>query len=101
LRRSPGLRHRHYAPRAQVVFADEVEMEPNVMASFIGLREPMHASSFALVRVCRSVEEYGYELYQFFRDSDALRVERIYCDRPSDSGLGRTIIDRIGRASRR
>ncbi len=98
--RSPGLRHRHYAPRAQVVFADELEIEPDVTASYIGLREPEHGSSFVLVRVCRNVEEYGYELYQFFRDSDALGVVKIYCERPARTGLGSTIIDRIARASR-
>lgn len=100
LARSPGLRHRHYAPRAHVVFSEGVDTVPDVSASYIGLTQPQNASSFVLVRICRDVEEYGYELYQFFRDSDALGVARIYCDRPPRSGLGRTIIDRISRASR-
>ncbi len=99
--RSPGLRHRHYAPSAQVFLVDNLEVMPETRASFIGLTEPRNVTSFALARVCGDVDQYGYELYQFFRDSDALSVETIYCERPPNAGLGSTIIDRIRRASKR
>ena len=53
----------------------------------------------ALLKVCRTTEEYGRELFGFFRLCDARNISVIYCELPSDEGLGRAIRDRLMRAA--
>lgn len=101
LRRSPGLRHRHYAPRARVELVDPASLEPEPDSAFIGLQAPADGSGFAAIRVCATVDEYAYELFQFFRECDRRGIATIYCGRPPEEGIGRALVDRIERAGRR
>lgn len=97
--RSPGLRHRHYAPEASVFLIsslDEAEEEKCTKA-FIGLHEPK--GDFLLKKVCASVEEYAHELYAFLRECDRLRVEKVFCEVVPETGIGAALMDRLRRAS--
>lgn len=99
--RSPGLRHRHYAPRARVVLVDDLrEVERAPAAGAIGCR-PVPRGRFGFVRCCRSVAGYARALFAFFRACDARGLRTIYCERVPPIGLGAALADRLARAAAR
>ncbi|TLU87920.1 MAG: threonylcarbamoyl-AMP synthase [Chlorobium sp.] len=94
----PGLKYPHYAPKAAVVLLEEHHTQPvGCSSAYIGLSTPPEGVS--LVRLCRNSEEYGRELFSFFRHCDAQGIDTIYCELPSSEGLGRAIRDRLMRAA--
>lgn len=95
--RSPGMRHRHYAPRARVTIVETPSAIGPGNVAYIGLDAP--SSPPTTSRVCESVEEYAHELFDFFRMCDASGIETIYCQSVSESRLGRALMDRLRRAS--
>lgn len=99
--RSPGTRHRHYAPddaRVLVVDGPQEASERGEVA-YIGLQPPADSGAFARVRVCEDVEAYARALFAFFREADAAGARVIYAQRVSEEGLGRALMDRLRRAS--
>lgn len=100
LARSPGTKHRHYAPSAQVRFvATPDEATPDASHAYIGLDLPPQAERFGRVHLAPSVEDYAHALFHFFRQSDAAGCTVIYCQQVPDEGLGRALMDRIERAA--
>lgn len=92
--RSPGLKHRHYSPRAKVYLKD---FPTSGRRAYIGLHEP--EGDFAVVKVCRDAAEYAHELFAFFRECDRVGIEAICCETVEESGIGRALMDRLRRAS--
>jgi L-threonylcarbamoyladenylate synthase len=106
--RSPGLRFRHYAPRARVILIDAGAGEEAVLSWLDG------GKSVALM-VQRSVrldrpglrvrsmpvdlEAYARELFEALRDLDATGVDAIFVEGIAEVGLGRAIMDRLRRAA--
>jgi L-threonylcarbamoyladenylate synthase len=98
--RSPGTRHRHYAPEARVVVVDGPPGASETgAAAYIGLRPPADPGAFARVRACENVEAYARALFAFFRAADAAGARVIYAQRVPAKGLGRALMDRLRRAS--
>lgn len=97
LRRSPGTRFRHYAPRARVLLAPDENMEAPV--AWIGLSEPPEGVHPTFLQGCVSPESYAYELYHFFRRCDAVGVKTILCEQVPETGIGRALNDRLRRAA--
>ena len=97
--RSPGLKHRHYAPRARVVLVQspKSEVQGSKSAAFIGLDSP--DEEFGLVSICVSVEDYAHSVFDFFRQSDRENIETIYCQTVEEKGLGLALMDRLKRAA--
>ena len=95
--RSPGMKHRHYAPRARVEVVSEPPADPDDGATYIGLETP--ASEFRLTLVVDNVEAYAHELFDYFRRSDEAGASTIYCQRVDERGLGLALMDRLRRAS--
>jgi L-threonylcarbamoyladenylate synthase len=97
--KSPGLKYPHYAPKASIVLCqkDEEITISDSSSAYIGISELPHG--VALFKMCRSLEEYGQELFGFFRLCDASGISIIYCELPSTEGLGRAIRDRLMRAA--
>ncbi len=95
----PGLKYPHYAPKASIVLcrADEKIAAGSDSSAFIGMSLP--PQGVTLFKVCRTLEEYGRELFGFFRLCDARGIQVIYCELPSSEGLGRAIRDRLMRAA--
>lgn len=97
--RSPGMRHKHYAPKAKIELVDSPSDagEANDRTAFIGL----HATGreFRLERVCQTVDEYAHELFEFFRECDRASVDTIYCQRVPEAWMGATLMDRLRRAA--
>lgn len=98
--KSPGMRHRHYAPKAKVVINPFPQYTvPAENAAYIGLDSPPHPEAFKRILICKDVEEYAHELFQFFRECDKEEVEKIYCQAVNEAGLGLALMDRIRRAA--
>lgn len=98
LRRSPGTRHKHYAPRAIVILVDSPP-EPRADAAFIGLSSPVEGWGFA--RFCGGVDEYAKEVFEFFRECDRRGVVTVYCRSVKTDGIGEALMDRLRRAAER
>ncbi|MET0752659.1 MAG: L-threonylcarbamoyladenylate synthase, partial [Pyrinomonadaceae bacterium] len=77
--KSPGLKHRHYAPKAKVVLvqSSKFKIQDSRFKAFIGLTAP--DEEFDFVKICVSAEEYAHELFNFFRECDHRNIENIYC----------------------
>ena len=96
-RRSPGTRHRHYAPRAQVHLVAPGDASPSGDAAWIGLSPP--PSGYALATVCPDVEAYARQLFDAFRRADAAQLSRIDAEAVPEVGLGVAVMDRLRRAA--
>lgn len=92
--RSPGLRHKHYAPAARVVLGELPESLSD--AAYIGLGPAPEGVSRA--RVCADTEGYARELFAFFRECDRAGIATVICGPVPDDGIGRALMDRIQRA---
>ncbi len=95
--RSPGLRHKHYTPRARVVIAIEVGSSAGDNAAFIGLSQP--EGNFEIVKRCDNVNEYAQALFEFLRECDRRNIETVYCEAVGETGIGAALMDRLRRAS--
>jgi len=96
--RSPGLKYLHYAPKAALVLyraPEPINAQPN--SAWIGISPP--PEGIILAKRCINPEEYGRELFSFFRLCDAEGIRTIYCERPSPEGIGLAILDRLTRAA--
>jgi L-threonylcarbamoyladenylate synthase len=108
-KRSPGTRHRHYQPQAQVrIYAlkpetsnPNHEIEPVTPWAWIGLQpSPTLLGTVPMqVLVCDSIEAYAANLYAFFRTCDSHGIRTIYCEQVPPNGLGRALMDRLTRAA--
>ncbi len=100
--RSPGTRHRHYAPRARVVLGTAPEGEAvEGPVAWIGVTVPPRGLAVQFLQGCVGLEGYAYELYHFFRRCDAVGVKTIVCETVEDVGMGRALNDRLRRAAAR
>jgi L-threonylcarbamoyladenylate synthase len=96
--RSPGLKHRHYSPRAKVVLIyGKRKTENGKRKAFIGTNRP--EEEFDLVKICGSVEDYAREVFNFFRECDRENIEIVYCETVEEKGIGSALMDRLKRAS--
>lgn len=100
--RSPGLRHRHYAPEAALVISDQYTVISKEMrnAAYIGLHPP-RGVNWKRKKRCGDVEHYARELFHFFRQCDQAGVRIIVCEAVPERGLGVALMDRIRRAARK
>jgi L-threonylcarbamoyladenylate synthase len=105
---SPGLRHRHYQPKAEVVLeanslvsaVQQADSQPQTIKLwYIGLVPPSAPTRFDRIQICSSIEHYARELYSYFRQADQAGVAKIICEPVSEAGFGQAIMDRLRRAS--
>lgn len=95
--RSPGLKHKHYAPQAKIVLISNFKFQIPNLSAFIGLNKP--DGYFELVKICDSVEDYAHSLFDFFRRCDRAGIKTIYCQTVEEKGLGLALMDRLKRAA--
>ncbi|PEN07085.1 threonylcarbamoyl-AMP synthase [Longimonas halophila] len=98
-KRSPGTRHRHYAPDATVELASAAEAVPGAEAAFLGLNAPTQSGSWGHVVLARDLPDYAARLYAALRQFDAEDLARIVCEPVEPTGLGRALMDRLRRAA--
>ncbi len=104
--RSPGLRHRHYAPRARLALVEQAPAPPpGSMAGYIGMDAPGRDAQrgsdqhWRLVERVATPEEYARRLFDFMRRCDAAGADVIYCQTVEPTGVGAAIMDRLRRAA--
>lgn len=104
-RRSPGTRYRHYAPRARLILAAPGEMEQSALewqrsGERVGAisRRPLQLDLVATV-VAGSIEEYASGLFAALRELDAAGCTVIVAESVEEEGIGRAVMDRLGRAA--
>jgi L-threonylcarbamoyladenylate synthase len=105
--KSPGLKHRHYQPKARVRLcceSSDLSFASPRQRAFIGMpfsnwstNSPLEG--FQLVLLCHDKEEYAQKLFDFFRRCDAAGIEEIWCRTVDEVGLGSAINDRLQRAA--
>lgn len=105
LKRSPGTRYRHYAPEAEViVISDENELYNYLdlldkkRCVYMGLND-VSRFVFFYKEIFKNEENYCKYLYSTFRYFDAIKVDVIFAELLPETGLGRTINDRLRKAS--
>jgi L-threonylcarbamoyladenylate synthase len=106
--RSPGLRYRHYAPRAEVILVDPGAGEAAVQP-WLEAGRPVALVSQRLIALERprltvrvmpvDLEAYARDLFALLRELDTAGVELIVVEAVPERGLGRTIMDRLRRAA--
>ncbi len=99
LKRSPGTRYRHYAPKIPLLLADcsySSEADGKKWA-WIGTSEPT-GSPFIKI-IFKDTEEYAKELFRVLRLIEKSGAETIIAEIPDESGIGRALKDRLVRAS--
>jgi L-threonylcarbamoyladenylate synthase len=109
-RRSPGTRHRHYAPTVPLLLHDEKDARERAIAAggrvaWLGMEGPeiLFAPGEAdpeLSLVFTSPENYARGLFHGLRTLEASGAAVIVAQRPrSHEGIGLALIDRLERAS--
>ncbi len=99
LKRSPGTRYRHYAPKIPLLLADcSYSSESGGKKwAWIGTSEPT-GSPFIKI-IFKDTEEYAKELFRVLRLIEKSGAETIIAEIPDESGIGRALKDRLVRAS--
>jgi L-threonylcarbamoyladenylate synthase len=98
--KSPGLKHRHYSPKAKVMLIENLsETIPAAENAYIGLSAVVEPERFGLVKVCQSVPEYAHSVFEFFRECDRRGIDIIFCQKVAAEGLGLALMDRLDRAA--
>lgn len=97
--RSPGTRHRHYAPDAAVEVVGAEAAAPARDAGYLGLNRPKRAGTWGRVVLCRNLSDYASRLYATLRQFDSEGFTRIVCEPVEPVGLGRALMDRLTRAA--
>ena len=96
--KSPGLKHRHYSPRAKVILiSPKSKVQSPKSSAFIGFDLPR--GEFDLVKICASIEDYAHSVFDFFRQCDRQGIEKIFCQKVEEKGIGTALMDRLKRAS--
>lgn len=100
--KSPGTRHRHYSPTAEVRLLDNpAEAQPGRRSAYIGIDPPAQSDTFEAVFVEANLEAYAHDLFHVFRACDRMGIELIYAQTVPSEGLGRALNDRLRRAAAR
>lgn len=100
--KSPGTRHRHYAPAARVQLVhDPAEAEPSPDAGYVGLQAPERRDTFRRCHVASDLDTYARDLFRVFRECDRGGCTVIYAQTVPEEGLGRALNDRLRRAAAR
>lgn len=107
---SPGMRHRHYAPRARLTLVDG---SPKSVAMAICAAADAHPGAQILAmeqhmplyhgRPVHSLgsdaREAAHRLYYLLREMDNEGVNRIFCETLPADGLGLAVMNRLARAA--
>jgi L-threonylcarbamoyladenylate synthase len=100
--RSPGTKHRHYAPSAEVRIVEEPsEAVPDPNHAYIGLTSPFAPEEFGRVQLEEDLEAYAHDLFHVFRACDEQGIEVVYAQIVPSTGVGRALNDRLRRAAAR
>jgi L-threonylcarbamoyladenylate synthase len=112
LRRSPGTRHRHYAPKAHVFLIPKNDREAFVAqlnkmkdegkkVGAITYSENINvidATKYHLI-LSSSIESYAKNIFRALRELDNLNVDCMLVESVEEKGIGAAIMDRLIKAA--
>lgn len=110
---SPGMKYKHYAPKAQVVVVDgnsadaiakKIKMLYDIdkcsnRAVIVCPSEFSKLYEGANIRVFESSQDIAHKLFDILRDADNEGMEKIYFHAVKTQGLGLAIMNRVIRAA--
>ncbi|MFZ1977119.1 MAG: L-threonylcarbamoyladenylate synthase [Bacteroidota bacterium] len=110
LGRSPGMRHRHYAPKAQLILVKESDSDNFQRLSKDFRRQKKNVAAithsieltdpFRFTRhMENSAEEYARNIFRLLRECDIIGVDVILIEEIEDHGIGAAVMDRLRRAA--
>ncbi|MEM8485271.1 MAG: L-threonylcarbamoyladenylate synthase [Bacteroidota bacterium] len=100
--RSPGMKYRHYAPKAAVSLVEEPTYVPaDQSIAYIGRTPHPFPEQLGLHLHCSDTAAYAYELFRFFRRSDRAGIQQVFCQTVTREGLGTALMDRLEKAAAR
>lgn len=112
LKRSPGTRHRHYAPNAEVILieeknADELEKRYKELTSQgkkIGVvTHSISIPKFIPAQLCKfigpGVQQFARHLFASLRELDEQHADVVLVERVAPTGLGAAVMDRLNKAA--
>jgi L-threonylcarbamoyladenylate synthase len=96
---TPGMKYRHYAPKARVVLVspDGNGINDFEDVGYIGLNRPENLTGY-VVKV-NDLEEYARRLFAFFRECDRRNLSTIYVEAVAESGIGLALMNRLHKAA--
>ncbi|MEG1642494.1 MAG: L-threonylcarbamoyladenylate synthase [Synergistaceae bacterium] len=100
IKRSPGTRYRHYAPKLPLVISDCYETLNKAEGkrwAWLGLNEPTGKPNIKII--FKTIEEYAHELFRILRDIEKLDIDIIIAEVPPKEGIGEAVADRLRRAA--
>jgi L-threonylcarbamoyladenylate synthase len=99
--RSPGMRHKHYAPSISLrLWKDdglEIFSEPAGSWCYLGMRRPPAGAAVEIL--FHSLGEYAHELFHALRKLERSGARIIIADLPEKKGIGEAIRNRLLRAA--
>ena len=112
LRRSPGTRHRHYAPQAHVILVPQNDRETfikqlstlkkdgkNIGAiTYSEGLNTIDVTKFHLI-LSSSVQRYAQNIFHALRELDSLAVDYILIESVEEKGIGAAVMDRLMKAA--
>jgi L-threonylcarbamoyladenylate synthase len=112
LKRSPGTRHRHYAPNAEVILigegnASELErcysklklQEKKIGVITHSISIPQSIPSIFCKFIGPSVQQFARHLFASLRELDEQKADVILVERVAPTGLGAAVMDRLNKAA--
>ena len=114
LRRSPGTRHRHYAPNAHVYLVAQNDRKALIaqlnkmkddgkIVGTITYSEDLNTidtTKFHLI-LSSSVERYAQDIFRALRELDSLHVDCMIVESVEEKGIGAAVMDRLIRAAQK
>jgi L-threonylcarbamoyladenylate synthase len=104
---APGMLPRHYAPRTPMILngsGEDLDFYRNQKIGLLAFREPEESRRFHHIEVLSKrgdFREAAANLFVAIRRLDTLNLDLIVAEPIPEIGLGRTIMDRLRRASQR
>lgn len=101
--KSPGTKYKHYSPKAKVTLVESKEELIKIISksgkknfAFIGFEKVFSARKSKIVK---SSNDYAHKLFSFFRSCDEIGIERIFCQKVEEEGIGLALMNRLQKAA--
>jgi L-threonylcarbamoyladenylate synthase len=110
---SPGMKYRHYAPKARVLFSAFHDGMFEVMKSAYDVfaaekhrpiilaldKSKKNFDGYDVIALGKDYDEYARKLYAALRHADALKYDTVIAEGVPATGIGATIVNRLVKAS--
>lgn len=99
--KSPGMKYRHYAPKAKVILVigkDKKQIIKGLLTkncAVISLKSKFNVTNF----VSHNLKHFGQHLFYNFRECDKLGITTIIVEGVDEKELGRAIMNRVRKAA--